>query len=299
MSENGKIVFTVENLDKAYNLVQYLVGRSDLYGAEEVVGALLGKFPDDPRVHRAASYLGQYVRKRFAGLLEGGGAAVDQAHFEMYTAGIEKKIRIGATWPAFAEAARAILAEGRTLLAQDRLFTLYQAVKNVRLLAGDMLELGVYRGGAVKFMAELQRRWGMQLRIFALDTFTGHADVSPEDVYQRKSMFNDTSLEEVRAYLQGYPEIDVTPGDVRHTLSGVLQQVDLVRFAHLDMDLWEPTAFALPLIARKMGPGGVILVDDYGAISCGGVRKATDEFTAQGQFHWYYLLTGQCLLIKK
>lgn len=48
------------------------------------------------------------------------------------------------------------------------------------------------------------------------------------------------------------------------------------RFAHLDMDLYEPTRTALEWLWPRMVPGGIINLHDYSALQ--GVKKAVDDF---------------------
>ena len=45
---------------------------------------------------------------------------------------------------------------------------------------------------------------------------------------------------------------------------------------HLDMDVKEPTSFALDLLYERIVPGGVIVVDDYNAVE--GATQAVDDF---------------------
>jgi O-methyltransferase len=47
------------------------------------------------------------------------------------------------------------------------------------------------------------------------------------------------------------------------------------RFAHLDMDLYEPTRAAIEWLWPRMVPGGIIFFHDYGVLP--GVKKAVDD----------------------
>ena len=50
-------------------------------------------------------------------------------------------------------------------------------------------------------------------------------------------------------------------------------------FLHLDMDVKEPTAFALELLYERVVPGGLIVLDDYNAVA--GATDALDTFISQ------------------
>ena len=53
-------------------------------------------------------------------------------------------------------------------------------------------------------------------------------------------------------------------------------------FAHIDVDLYEPTKAALAAILPNLMAGAIVVVDDYGAPTCLGARKAVDEFGLPG-----------------
>ena len=49
-----------------------------------------------------------------------------------------------------------------------------------------------------------------------------------------------------------------------------------ISFLHLDMDVYEPTKFALEYLFSKVSKNGIILIDDYKNVK--GATKATDSF---------------------
>jgi hypothetical protein len=56
--------------------------------------------------------------------------------------------------------------------------------------------------------------------------------------------------------------------------------------------------FSLKMVGRQLAPGGWIVVDDYGHLTCPGVAQAVSEFLALSpQFFRVHLLTGQGLLL--
>ena len=54
--------------------------------------------------------------------------------------------------------------------------------------------------------------------------------------------------------------------------------VGRIAFAHIDCDWYDPVAYCLAAVDRAMGPGGIILIDDYH--DYGGCRTAVEEFRA-------------------
>jgi hypothetical protein len=55
----------------------------------------------------------------------------------------------------------------------------------------------------------------------------------------------------------------------------------------------------LEFFAGRTIPGSVIIVDDYGFITCKGAKRATDEFVRSNpNFKLFHLVTGQALVLK-
>ena len=70
-------------------------------------------------------------------------------------------------------------------------------------------------------------------------------------------------------------------------------------FVHLDVDLFQPTLDSLSFFYDKMSPGGIILCDDYGFITCPGARKAMNSFFADKPEEIVSLPTGQGFVVKR
>ncbi|HEX3704868.1 MAG TPA: TylF/MycF/NovP-related O-methyltransferase, partial [Vicinamibacterales bacterium] len=47
---------------------------------------------------------------------------------------------------------------------------------------------------------------------------------------------------------------------------------------HIDVDLYEPTRDSIAFLYERMNPGGIVVCDDYGFMTCPGATKAIDEF---------------------
>ena len=73
-----------------------------------------------------------------------------------------------------------------------------------------------------------------------------------------------------------------------------------VRLVHLDADLYESTKDCLAYFAPRIPPGGVIVLDDYDAPNCPGVRLAAEEFLAADESSWqtWHPHTEQLVLIR-
>lgn len=210
------------------------------------------------------------------------------------------------TLPVFGEIAGRVIQEKRASLYYDRLFTVFQILSNwhIRLKQSDetlyTAEVGVYKGGTSYFMASVAKQLGMPIRHFCFDTFEGHAaediNLSVETSHFPHA-FNDTSFDSVKDYLKYFENVSVHKGRIQDT-AHILKD-SFMHFVHLDMDIYEPTLFALQFFTDRMVHGGVILLDDYGFETCPGIERAANEFLSVNKNYFgIALLSGQYILVK-
>jgi len=204
---------------------------------------------------------------------------------------------------AFRELVALVREDDRTLLDTDRLYTLWQAAANAAPLGLPAVEAGTFRGGSAYFLAAaLRYHAGEERELLTIDTFSGHAeaDVAPEEAAQHPpGHFGEADLEDVRAFLSPFARVRVHPARFPEGASEYLPAGALA-FAHLDMDLHRPTLASLALLEDRMAPGGVIVVDDFGAPKTPGIRRAVEEFLAgTDRFQAWDVDTEQLLLIRR
>lgn len=188
---------------------------------------------------------------------------------------------------------------------------LYDGLKYVfeRNLPGDLVNLGVYQGWSLYYIALIRDHFGQQNRkIWAFDTFTGFQEPAKSfDMFlEGMSRFNaelpeahrDTSLELAEKNLEGFGNIEFVKGDIAHTI-GVLGEAQ-VALSLFDMDDYTPTSLALEPVFERLSPGGVIHHDhhSYHTLSnylTWGHRQAMREFLEK---HPMFNLTGTNLFLK-
>ncbi len=175
------------------------------------------------------------------------------------------------------------------------LFNLYQLASAVRHLPGDIAEVGVYKGGTGRLLAQVFAGTGK--KIFLFDTFAGMPDaVDPTVEDWKPGDFADTSLEAVRAAVAPWPEVSCVPGRFPETADAVAGR----RFclAHVDVDIQQSVRDCCDFFYPRLVPGGMLVLDDYGFRSCVGARRAVDEFVADKPERVLYLPTGQGVVIR-
>jgi O-methyltransferase len=189
----------------------------------------------------------------------------------------QRKRDLGLDWPAEAE----------TMIGMTRLTSLQKCVETVIAdeIPGDLIECGVWRGGACILMRAVLAAYGDDSRtVWVADSFEGlprpDAENYKADKWLRADLFSS---------ILGVPESDVRANFERY---GLLD--DQVRFLHgwfkdtlpdapieqlailrLDGDLYESTIQALDALYPRLAPGGFCIIDDYEIAAC---RQAVTDY---------------------
>jgi len=187
-----------------------------------------------------------------------------------------------------------------TLTGNANLWATIQAVKYVerRAIPGDIVELGVWRGGQSMAAALTLKRLGGNRKLWLYDTFAGMPEPGEHDYKaatgenamrkwtetQDGKGFSDwccASLEDVQANLgsTGHRDVRYVRGMVEDTLRDPANLPEQIAILRLDTDWYESTKAELDILYPRLSPGGVLIIDDYG--SWGGAKKAVDEYFAQ------------------
>jgi hypothetical protein len=87
--------------------------------------------------------------------------------------------------------------------------------------------------------------------------------------------FSDTSFDQVRNYLSDYPNTTVHKTRCEDF---DFASVDRIDFIHLDVDIYNTSAWALENLTAKMSSYSIIIIDDYGNKTTPGVERAVKEF---------------------
>lgn len=182
----------------------------------------------------------------------------------------------------------------RTLVDHVRCFMIYQLAQQALRTDGDFAEVGVYRGGTARLLAELAATERRTVHLF--DTFTGMPETDPDKDWHRSGDFDDTSESAVRAFLAGFPGVEFHAGVFPATATAVEDR--RFAFVHIDADIYTSVRDSCEFFYGRLESGGILLFDDYGQLTCPGARIAVDEFCSAHRMRPIYLTTGQCLVIR-
>jgi O-methyltransferase len=183
-----------------------------------------------------------------------------------------------------------IPADAETMIGLRRLDNLHECIRTVLVddVEGDLLEAGVWRGGAAIFMRGALAAYVDEERsVWAADSFAGlpkgdpeHYPADADDPFWRNTHLS-VSLDEVKENFRRYGLLDERVRFVEGWFSDTLRHAPVERLAilRLDADMYESTAVALEELYPRVSRGGFVIVDDYGAVPTG-AGKAVDDFRA-------------------
>ena len=183
----------------------------------------------------------------------------------------------GRDWPVGAE----------TMVGLRRLDNLEACVRSVIEdgVPGDLIETGVWRGGASIFMRAVLEALGDTTRtVWLADSFQGLPKPDPatypadegETSWRRSELA--VGLDAVKANFAKYHLLDDRVRFLVGWFSETLPTAPIDRLAvmRLDGDLYESTIVALRSLYPKLSVGGYVIIDDWGAVPA--CQKAVLDF---------------------
>jgi len=187
----------------------------------------------------------------------------------------------GHDWPSRAE----------TMIGLKRLNNLHYCVETVLAdsVPGDLIETGVWRGGATIFMRAVLAAYGVTNRtVWVADSFQGLPEPNPErypaDTGDKQSTFSywlAISADTVRRNFERYGLLDAQVRFLEGWFADTLPSapIDRLAVARLDGDMYGSTWEAITALYPKLSPGGFLIVDDYGAVP--GCKRAIEDYRAK------------------
>jgi O-methyltransferase len=189
--------------------------------------------------------------------------------------------REGRDWPQDAE----------TMVGMTRLDNIQECIERALqdAVPGDLIETGVWRGGATILMRAVLAAYGDTARnVWVADSFEGlprpdttRAPADAGDTCWAFSAELAVSLDAVKANFARYGLLDDRVKFLVGWFKDTLPTAPIVRLAvmRLDGDMYESTMDALTSLYPKLSVGGYVIVDDYGSLE--NCRAAVHDFRAK------------------
>lgn len=186
-----------------------------------------------------------------------------------------------------------VRAEGRdwpplahTMIGLKRLDNIQFCVEDIiqNNIPGDLIETGVWRGGATIFMRAILKSYNIDNRIvWVADSFEGlprpNSEKYPADAGDphHALKFLSVSYEEVKENFAKYGLLDEQVKFLKGWFRDTLPVAPIERLAlmRLDGDMYQSTIEALDSLYPKLSIGGYVIIDDYSLKGC---RQAVHDF---------------------
>lgn len=166
------------------------------------------------------------------------------------------------------------------MMTEESLLNIYFYLARTldRDVPGDVVEFGCHEGLTAVLLSKIMHQYSRRRKLTVYDTFSGLTAPTKRDrgTYLSEgdcSASDDLLRKNFREFHEPVPQIVV--GDVAKTLPTKLPKT--IAFAHLDMDLYEPTFHTLLSIYPRLDKRSVVILDDYGNPSIPGVESAVND----------------------
>src|SRR3989344_5920829 len=170
-----------------------------------------------------------------------------------------------------------------TMMTHEALMNIMYLLREIIIkdVEGDIVELGCYDGLTSILISKTLKESNTKKRLFLYDSFEGLArsDFSKEDenIFLTPGSLKTSYKRLVNNYKRFNSKLPkVIIGDIRQTF--IKKSPKKIAFAHIDLDLYGPTLFALKKIFPRLSKGAIVVLDDYGNPAIPGVKKAVSDY---------------------
>jgi hypothetical protein len=175
-------------------------------------------------------------------------------------------------------------ARAHTMIGMKRLTNIQECFETVvrEKIPGDLIETGVWRGGATILMKGLVKYHNEPRKVFVADSFEGLPKPDPKytadsgDIHHTIP-FLAVDVETVKNNFRAYDLLDDDVIFVKGFFETSLKTVpiDKLCILRLDGDMYSSTIQVLDQLYSKVSPGGFVIIDDYLLPPC---KKAVHDF---------------------
>lgn len=186
-----------------------------------------------------------------------------------------------------------------TLVDIYRCFELWNFIRRNKTLNGDILEVGVWRGGTGCLMAKANEPMSGST-IFLADTFGGVVKASSRDTKYKGGEHSDTSIEIVKDLISkmNLCNIQLLEGIFPETSNFEKAGLKLkLKLCHIDVDTHDSAKDVFEYVWPMIVTGGAVIFDDYGFWGCEGITRLCNEISLSNS-GFIYNLNGHAIFLK-
>ena len=179
----------------------------------------------------------------------------------------------------------------------DRRYMLYQLMRLVDGVPGDTVECGSLEGAGSYLVHLMNDQPGSHDRWHHIfDSFEGLSAPGEGDGEHWEQGDLSVSMAQVEKNMGDFDRYTLYRGWIPSRFAEVADK--RFAFAHIDVDLYQPTRDAIEFFYPRMNEGAILLCDDYGSTLCPGATRAIDEFLADKAEKMLYMTCGSGFILR-
>ena len=185
-----------------------------------------------------------------------------------------------------------------TLVDLYRCYELWTLAARLDRLPGDVIEVGVWRGGTGALIAKQVQNIAPNRTVYLCDTFKGVVGAGSRDTRYKGGEHADTSLEIVKELIAsiGLTNTRLVVG-VFPKETAVQISAERLALVHVNVDVYDSAKWCFEWAWPRTVLGGAIVFDDYGFHGCEGVTRMVNEIDERNAVKLYNL-NGHAIVIK-
>jgi O-methyltransferase len=200
--------------------------------------------------------------------------------------------------PPFQEVYSAV--REHTLVGVQRCYELWHLVGQVKHLAGDIIEIGVWRGGTGALLAKRSEVEQLGATTYLCDTFRGVVKAGPQDTSYAGGEHADVDRAMVDRLIASLhlDDVEILAGVFPEETAHLISADRRFRLCHVDVDVYRSARDVLDWVWPRLVPGGLVVFDDYGFAGCEGVTTLVNQEAQKPDRILIHNLNGHGIMIK-
>ena len=186
--------------------------------------------------------------------------------------------------------------DNNTLVDVYRCYELWSLLRQVSRVPGEVLEVGVWRGGTGAVLARAAVAAGKT--VYLSDTFKGVVKATKKDSSYVNGEHSDTSRPLVEKFLadNGLTNTVILEGIFPDDFPG--EGTRSFSFVHIDVDVYESARQIMDNVWPHMPVGGIVVFDDFGFATCDGIARLVSSYIGISDRYVLQNLNGHAILVK-
>lgn len=188
----------------------------------------------------------------------------------------------------------------QTMVDKYRCYELWELVGEVaRLPTGDLIEVGVWRGGTGCLIARKCQLAGIPATVYLCDNFEGQVKAGAFDTDCGDGDLADATETMVLHLIDKLKlsNVQISKG-VFPDETGYAVESKKFRLCHIDVGVYQSAKDIFDWVWSRVVRGGLVIFDEYGFHGCEGITRLVEEQRRNPDILVIHNLNGHAVLVK-